>query len=300
MSRPRGFIESWKPQKKTVAQLEAVDKILIEYREHLPLTIRQIYYRLVGKGIIGKTEKQYRSLCEMLGTARRAQRIPMCSIRDDGFSGGYAVRSGFWDVSEFWEEQMDNARFYKKDKQQNQDRIIVVLCEAGGMVPQLERVASPYSVTVKSSGGFDSITVKHQIGQQWGKRCTATILHIGDYDPSGECMFDALKEDCTAFAEYYGNSLEFVRIAATEQQIKDYKLETTPPKEGSHQDKKRMTETVQAESLDPATLAKILRHEIESRIDLDIFRLDGKAEIEEREMIISQMQSFSVYSENRI
>lgn len=297
MSRPRGFIDSWRPQKKTIIKLEAVETILDEYSLYLPLTIRQIFYRLVGKSIIGKTDKEYKNLCEMLGMARRSRRISMDVIRDDSFAGGYNVYDGYWDIDGFYNDISDSARAYKRDRQQKQDRIIVVLCEAGGMVPQLERVTRDYSVTVKSSGGFDSLTVKHSIGKLWGIYRPVTVLHIGDYDPSGECMFDALSEDSSAFADYYGNRIEFIRVAATAEQISRYELATKPPTESTHQKKKGMTETVQAESLDPATLASILRNEIESRMDVTNFRLVEETETSERSSIISNLQNSGIYRE---
>lgn len=43
--RPRGFI-GWTPQTKTAELLGQVKQILGEYRDYLPLTIRQIFYRL--------------------------------------------------------------------------------------------------------------------------------------------------------------------------------------------------------------------------------------------------------------
>jgi hypothetical protein len=45
-TKPRGFIDAWRPQPKTETLLEQVEAILEKYREHLPLTIRQIFYRL--------------------------------------------------------------------------------------------------------------------------------------------------------------------------------------------------------------------------------------------------------------
>ena len=48
MPRPRGFID-WRPQKRTRVLLDAVLEVLAEYAEQLPLTIRQIFYRLVGR-----------------------------------------------------------------------------------------------------------------------------------------------------------------------------------------------------------------------------------------------------------
>lgn len=56
---------------------------LEEYRAHLPMTARQIFYRLVGAYAYPKDEAGYGRLIEMLNRARRARMIPMESIRDD-------------------------------------------------------------------------------------------------------------------------------------------------------------------------------------------------------------------------
>ena len=155
------------------------------------------------------------------------------------------------------------------------------------MVPQLEQVAHEYGVVVKSSGGFDSLTTKHDFGSYADG---VYVLHIGDCDPSGECMFDALVEDIQAFANYYGNSIEFSRLAVTPAQIRKYGLPTAPPKASSHQVKKQMFETVQAEALDPATLAGIVGDAIESHMDIAL--LDGVVEIEliERDALVVMTQ----------
>jgi hypothetical protein len=58
-TKPRGFIEAWRPQPKTEALLGQVKAILEEYRDHLPLTIRQIFYRLVGAHSYEKTDLAY-------------------------------------------------------------------------------------------------------------------------------------------------------------------------------------------------------------------------------------------------
>jgi hypothetical protein len=46
-TRVRGFAE-WNPRQETVELLDAVQGILREYRAQLPMTNRQIFYRLVG------------------------------------------------------------------------------------------------------------------------------------------------------------------------------------------------------------------------------------------------------------
>ena len=46
-TRPRGFVD-WKPQATTRALLDQVQGVLDEYANYLPLTVRQVFYRLVG------------------------------------------------------------------------------------------------------------------------------------------------------------------------------------------------------------------------------------------------------------
>ena len=127
--------------------------MLDEYEDYLPLTIRQIFYRLVGAHNYEKTEHAYARLCEHLNRARRARIIPMASIRDDG---GVISAPDSWDsVEQFMRTNRAMAADFTLDRSAGQKTRLVVDCEAVGMVPQLERVAHPLGVTVISSGGFD-------------------------------------------------------------------------------------------------------------------------------------------------
>jgi len=70
-TRPRGFA-SWRPQKKTMALLAQVNAVLDEYRAYLPLTVRQVFYRLFGAANYEKTENACARLYETANRARRA------------------------------------------------------------------------------------------------------------------------------------------------------------------------------------------------------------------------------------
>src|SRR5690349_18824370 len=82
--RPRGFAP-WAPRGAALDLVAAIKDVLAEYREYLPLTARQVFYRLVGTVGYEKTEPGYKRLCEVLNRARRARLIPFEAIRDDGF-----------------------------------------------------------------------------------------------------------------------------------------------------------------------------------------------------------------------
>ncbi|WP_405243806.1 hypothetical protein [Lentisalinibacter salinarum] len=279
MSRPRGFSD-WRPQRRARELLDAVDVILDEYADHLPLTLRQVFYRLVATSVLDKSERDYRRLCETMNRARRARLVDFDVIRDDGVT---VVGAGaFGDLDEIEEYLADLADRLPIDRQRGQERRVQVWCEASGMVPQVRRVAARYGVPVASSGGFDSVTVKHAAARELAAYPTS-VLHVGDHDPSGVHVYQSLAEDVRAFVEAFGGAVEFCRLAVTPEQIEELRLPSAPPKATD----RRAFEgrAVQAEAIDPATLASIVDEAIRSRLDQDAFRAALEYEQQCREAI---------------
>lgn len=266
-NRPRGFA-AWTPQARTQPLLTAIQTVLETYRDNLPLTGRQIFYRLVGTEGYDKTEASYKRLLETLNRARRADLIPMAAIRDDGAT---TVSAGcFKSAESFIYTYRHAAERFRLDLLQFQPQHVEVLCEAAGMVPQLAKVAKEYGVTVRSSGGFDSTTVKHQLGKEYGEKGKpVVVLHVGDHDPSGEHIHLNLADDVGAFTRHYGGELRLHRVAVTPDQQREFDLPTAPPKATD----KRSFEsafTVQAEALPPDRLAALVCQAIEAQLDLDL------------------------------
>ncbi len=84
VKRPKGFAP-WNPQTKTRILLSDIEAVLEEYLSYLPLTVRQVFYRLVGKGYT-KSESFYTQVQEACNRGRRSGRIPFAYVRDDGVS----------------------------------------------------------------------------------------------------------------------------------------------------------------------------------------------------------------------
>jgi len=306
--RPRGFA-SWTPQPATLAVLDDVQQVLHEYRQHLPLTARQIFYRLVGQYGYDKTERAYARLCEYLVRARRAQIIDFASIRDDGTVHNSYLR--YTSPADFWRQVEENALYYVRDKLEGQPVHVELWCEAAGMVPQLERVANDYSVPVYSTGGFSSVTVTYEIADRALALDKPTVfLHVGDYDPSGESIFDAMTRDAQAFLLnrlywqvdederdelFPDGSLRYNaelpaghpnllarRVALTGEQVDEYGLPTAPPKATDSRSVNWYGETCQLEAMPPDTLAGVVREAIEAELDLDALGAVREAERAER------------------
>jgi hypothetical protein len=72
MTRPRGFLDEYNPRAKTRELLEQVEEVLATYKAELPLTARQVFYRLVATRDYPKNENGYARLQEHLANFRRA------------------------------------------------------------------------------------------------------------------------------------------------------------------------------------------------------------------------------------
>ena len=286
-TRPRGPRTDWRPQRATLGLLEQVAHVLAEYSDHLPLTLRQVFYRLVAEQGFDKTERSYERLLDAMGNARRAGIIPFDSIRDDGITD--VSPSAYSGKEHFLEVVQGAASRFRLNRQVGQAATIEVWCEAAGMVPQLVRVADPYGISVYSSSGFPSITAKHQAAERVRDEGAVIFLHIGDHDPSGVHVFSSFEEDVTAWVDSLGGFGLFERVAVTPAQVDAYDLATAPAKKT---DRRSFDgETCQAEALGPDVLAAILTNAIESHFDLTAYREILRDEDEQRAELMVEVDA---------
>ena len=292
--RPRGFIKDWTPSHtirtddfgeplfthSPAGIVNAVREILDDNGDILPLTLRQIFYMMVSNYGYDKTEKAYKRLCETMNKARRAQHIPMESIRDDGFT---QIEPHCWQTEgQLINTFKNSADRFRLDRQDGQDTRLFIWCEAGGMAPQLAAAVKDYGVTVLSSGGFDSLTTKHDMAEEIANYDRVEILHIGDHDPSGVHICSSLDQDLQAFVDYYGGEVEVTRLAVTPEQVEEMDLPTAPPKST---DKRSFSgRTTQAEAIPPRRLREIVTDAVTDRINTDEYDhvLEQELEIRER------------------
>ncbi len=284
----RGYTTDYAPRAKTRALLDQAQAVLDEYREYWPLTIRQIFYRMVGAHGYDKSEAAYNRLCHHLANARRARIIPFHAIRDDGVTT--YRRDHFEDRDDFLRHVRGMGKRYTRNKLSGQELHIEVWCEAAGMLPQIDDVTAPFSVRAYSSGGFDSLTAKKDLADRIVSiEKPAIILHLGDCDPSGEDIFNAVAQDVTAFVEadrQFGTvTVDFHRIALTREQVAAYDLPTAPPKASDTRSASWKGGTCQLEALPPNVIADILKEALWQHIDATKYLEDCEAEKADRAQI---------------
>jgi hypothetical protein len=299
-----GFVP-WNPHDGGRPQrlLVEIKAILDEYLEQRPLTLRQIYYRLIAQYGHSKDEDKGRfydsTLSGVLTNARRAEMktndgVPLFEvIRDDEL-----IRRSpnhFRSEVGFWATVKSAAGRYRLHRQRGQARQLVLWCETAGMVPQLQRIADPFGIEVFSSGKYDGVMAKHNLALEWCRNGQPrTILHIGDHDPSGIHIFESLARDvitfCRQMAERLGLTmpdLEFSRLAMLPGQVVGIepdprnwndrmRFDWVAIRITSAGEEDRLTidssETWQAEAIAPNDLADLVQAAIDQRFDFAVYQ----------------------------
>lgn len=298
--RPRGYIADWKPYSKTRIIIDWVQAILIEYAEYLPLTLRQVFYRLVGIHGYDKDERAYKNLGELLNKMRRARLMRFEDIRDDSIveegDDGWDGLAAFGRTVNYWTKN------YRLKRQIGQPVYQIIVTETAGIVPQLARIASPRGIPVTSSGGFNSTTDKWKMAKRIAELQAADderivrILHLGDLDEDGEHVHSNYGDDVAAFLVEDGDleRFRFERLAVTEAQVERLELPTqnTAKHRRSYDGiAGNPNATVQLEAIAPDELARIVTAAIEENWDNTASAVIERRERADRRKLAAWLQT---------
>lgn len=284
----------WRPQAKTLVLLTHIDAVLAAYA--FPITARQVFYRLVGLGVLAKTERAYDNLCNLLVRARRSGRISWEAIADDSLVRyGPIIHDGAPGFLSWADRQADGHLF--ADWTEGQAVVPIVWTESDGMASFLRGALASHGwpVEVVSTSGSDSVGPKREMAMgavdQYAKTGQPTVIgKIGDLDEAGLSIIDSLTEDLLAFADNMGqpDAITVEWVALTNDQVVSFGLPTNPGKAAKKARDGRlwtppggtMAESVQAEALDPADLTAVVEDWL--RGHLDIAELDNMMAVSTR------------------
>lgn len=262
-----------------VRVVEQANAICDEYqRDGFTLTLRQLYYQFVARGLIENTMQSYKRLGSIINDARLAGLIDWDAIED---------RTRNLESLNTWESPKDIidacARQFRYDWWKDQPNRFEIWVEKEALAGVIERTANRYRVPYFACRGYTSQSEAWRAGQRFLDYAQAgqaiKILHLGDHDPSGIDMtrdnsdrLDLFTTDPEgSFDLPDGVDINVKRLALNYSQVEEHKPPPNPAKlTDSRADgyvKRFGNESWELDALDPHVIDRLISEEIDRYID---------------------------------
>lgn len=210
--------------KKEIEVIRGAMHALLEAEN--PMSVRQVFYRLVSEGIIEKTEAEYKNtVCRQLGVMRRNGDLPFDWLAD-------ATR---WQRKPATHSSLESmlqrsAWTYRQAIWDDQDSYVEIWLEKDALAGVLYEVTGEWDVPLMVTRGYPSISYLYNAAEAMSaedKPCF--VYYFGDHDPSGVDIPRKVEADLREFGPDI--DLTFERVAVLPWQIKHWGSANTPNKE---------------------------------------------------------------------
>lgn len=197
------------------------------------LTVRQLHYQFVSRGLYANTQKNYNALGGLVSDARRGGLLDWDWIED---------RTRFSNAEQHFDGPSDlletAANSYRIDKWLGQKYRPEVWIEKDALLGVIEGVCTRNDVRYTACRGYSSDSEMWRsayqrlgpmrLGNNGTEPQTPIILHLGDHDPSGIDMTRDIRERLSLFWGLIGKDSQtnvevpVVRLALKKEQIDLY------------------------------------------------------------------------------
>lgn len=256
------------------------------------LTLRQLYYQFVARGVIANKQTEYKRLGGIINDARLAGRIDWDAIEDRTRT---VEKPNAWQSPESILSAV--ASQYREDIWEDQPRYVQVRIEKEALVGVIEPVCDRWRVPYLACRGYVSQSVQYSDAKlmEWmarqGRR--PLILYLGDHDPSGMDMTRDNRERTSMFAR---RDVEVIRLALNMDQIEEYDPPPNPAKETDSRSGPYIEEygesSWELDALDPPVIDKLIDDAISEVIDFGAWNASLRHEAEKRATLTSISDNF--------
>lgn len=252
---------------KAVATINQANEIIEEYaKQGYSLTLRQLYYQFVARGLLPNTDRSYQNLGVAISNGRRAGLIDWDAIVD---------RTRFLRTKSSWDSPADLvkscAQQFALDPWKEQPAYIEVWFEKDALLGVFERASELRRLPLMSCRGYGSDSTWWEAAQRIKAHDLdkeTMVLHFGDHDPSGLDMTRDIETRLNLFGAYP----QVKRLALNMNQVRQYNPPPNPAKEtdSRFEDYRRQfgDESWELDALSPDVLVRMVEREVKKHIDV--------------------------------
>lgn len=276
--------------KKTTDLIQAANEVLSA--EH-PMTIRQLFYRLVSILNLNNCRADYQKLSRVMTQARESGEIDPEWIVD---------RSKPEIIPNVWEDVRGYlktvSRGYKRNYWRDQPHYTEVWIEKDSLTGSIDETIEELGITLRTHRGYGSTTKKLEIASLFDSiDKPMTIFYIGDFDPSG---VDIERDLLQKVKRYMKSDRRIIlkRLGILREDIEQFNL---PPLRVKERDPRAKgfcqaygTDVVEADALPPTELRSRIKEAVTSLIYYDRWNRNVSVEEAEFESIRSFVENYKV------
>lgn len=266
--------------------IERANAICSEYQgQGFDLTLRQLYYQFVARGLIPNKDSEYKRLGSIINDARLAGLLDWDYIVD---------RTRFLRAQSHWNTPasiIDSAAYsYRRDRWAKQQNRVEVWIEKDALVGVISGVCEHLDIPYFSCRGYTSQSEVWAAAQRllsYRKNGQdPVIVHLGDHDPSGIDMTRDIKDRLDLFM---GDGVAVRRIALNFEQVQTYNPPPNPTKLTDSRANGYMArfgdESWELDALEPTVIANLIRNEVAGIWDADAWTAEEAKEEKEKELL---------------
>lgn len=253
-------------RKSTLELIATATTIADEFKaDGYKLTLRQLYYQFVSKGLLPNKQREYKRLVSTITDARNAGLFDWDMIEDR--TRNIRANSHWDSVSQAIEAIAAQFRY---DLWADQDMRVQVWIEKDALIGVFEPACQQHDVPLMACRGYPSASEVWSSGRLFREHeilagQKTVVLHFGDHDPSGIDMTRDLEERLGMYSGFRGR-VSIKRIALNMEQVEKY----NPPPNPAKITDSRFAEYAanygnsswELDALKPSVLDKLVRKEI--------------------------------------
>lgn len=234
-----------------------------------PLTLRQLFYRCVSRGLLEKTENAYTALSLEFTNFRVDGEVPWAWLADNTRTVREASRRDHTTIADAKQQALQLLRdaddYYFQSPWHDYPYDVQLWLEKDALASTLHGVVDRYGVGLWVARGFSSVSFLHDAAEAISASGKFTkILYLADYDPSGVMAMQAGMRRLDELCEQKGHvEVQWRQVALTQEQVAEWDLPTRPTKPSMHSKKWEGGNSVELDAIPPQQLQELVAEAIE-------------------------------------
>jgi hypothetical protein len=173
-------------RRRTKAEMDSIREVITStLAEDNPMTVRQVFYALTTKGVIAKTEAEYKNtVCRLLAEMRRSGELPYEWLAD---ATRWMRKPTTYSSAE--QALRNTASTYRRALWDGHPDCVEIWLEKEALAGVLVDVTAEWDVPLMVTRGYPSMSFLHSAAEAIKARADdgqhTRIYYFGDRDPSG-------------------------------------------------------------------------------------------------------------------